>query len=84
MKLHPDGTLEGTAEEIMKYQQLKVMVVKPIGVGGIQQAPAIGNPLIPWTTTGVDAGKYPGDGTIYTTNVPSKAQLASQSTNEMI
>lgn len=30
MKLHPDGTVEGTPEEIMKYQLLKPIGVKPL------------------------------------------------------
>ncbi|OKP81630.1 hypothetical protein A3842_11160 [Paenibacillus sp. P3E] len=41
MKLHVDGTVEGTPEEIMKYQQLKPMGVKPLGASGIQQTPYI-------------------------------------------
>jgi hypothetical protein len=77
MKLHPDGTLEGTPEEIMKYQLLKPMTVKPLG-----PATSISSPL-----SGIAQGisqsaealkrldeRYPGAASgPYTTSVPSQA-----------
>ena len=62
MKLHPDGTVEGTPEEIMKYQQLKPVGVKPIGA-----ATSIGSPLSGAVT-------YPGDGQTYISTKPSQAR----------
>lgn len=53
MKLHQDGTIEGTPEEIMKYQMLK-----PIGVKPLDATTSIRSPLSGTVT-------YPGDGPKY-------------------
>ncbi|KWX79928.1 hypothetical protein [Paenibacillus jilunlii] len=61
MKLHTDGTVEGTPEEIMKYQQLKPIGVKPLG-----PATSIGKPV-------GDSMRYLADGTTYVSGQQSQA-----------
>lgn len=61
MKIHKDGTLEGTPEELAAYAKLQAL--QPFkGVEPIM--PLTGQPYRPpntiISTTGVDAGKYPG------------------------
>lgn len=62
MKIHKDGTLEGTPEELAIYARLQ-SDQQPFKFVG-PTAPRTGEPyIIPSTTistTGVDAGKYPG------------------------
>ncbi|WP_342477791.1 hypothetical protein NYE24_00600 [Paenibacillus sp. FSL H7-0350] len=61
MKIHKDGTLEGTPEELAAYAKLQSLqpfkVIEPI-------TPLTGQPYRPpdtiISTTGIDAGKYPG------------------------
>ncbi|MEK3718853.1 hypothetical protein [Paenibacillus sp. FSL R7-0333] len=61
MKIYKDGTLEGTPEELAAYAKLQTLqpfkVIEPI-------TPLTGQPYrSPETiisTTGIDAGKYPG------------------------
>ncbi|WP_339314623.1 hypothetical protein [Paenibacillus sp. FSL M7-0896] len=42
MKLHRDGTIEGTPEEIMKYQQLKPLQLKPLDATTSVRSPLSG------------------------------------------
>lgn len=54
MKLHPDGTIEGTPAEIAEYGKLKSVQQHPLKfVDPVmpKTVPTQGNPLIPWTTT---------------------------------
>lgn len=62
MKIHKDGTQEGTPEELAAYAKLQAeqqpfkVVVTPIQKTG--QPYTIPSTTI--STTGIDAGKYPG------------------------
>lgn len=50
MKLHKDGTLEGTPQELYLYSKLTEVKKEPYKV------------VPPLTTTGVDQGTYPNGG----------------------
>lgn len=62
MKIHKDGTLEGKPDELAEYLKLQAgqQLLKFIG----PLIPRTGDPyILPNTvisTTGIDAGKYPG------------------------
>lgn len=62
VKLHPDGTIEGTPEEIMKYQLLKPRGVKPLDAATNIKSPLSG------------AVTYPGDAQTYISTQPSQAR----------
>ncbi|MMZ62740.1 hypothetical protein D1872_249590 [compost metagenome] len=48
MKLHPDGTIEGSPQEILEYKRLQIPTV-PKRAEGIQ-SPLMPNPLHPTVT----------------------------------
>ncbi|MGW8439961.1 hypothetical protein ACWGXJ_02995 [Paenibacillus sp. S33] len=62
MKLHPDGTVEGSPQEILEYKRLQMPTV-PKRAEGIQ-SPLMPNPLHPAitcdsTTSGIYVSKQP-------------------------
>lgn len=53
MKIHKDGTIEGTPEEIAEYTKLTAVQQHPFKVIDPlipKTAPTQGNPLMPWKT----------------------------------
>lgn len=56
MKIHANGTIEGSPAELAEYAKLTAVQQHPFKVI---------DPILP-KTTGTDAGKYPGKGTVYT------------------
>ncbi|MNJ50086.1 hypothetical protein D3C77_453480 [compost metagenome] len=72
MKLHKDGTVEGTPQEIAEYNKLQekkepFKVIKPTGLNANEHKTVI--------TSGRVDGRYPGEGTIYVGTTPSAAKF---------
>lgn len=79
MILHPDGRIEGTPEEVAEYMKRKDPMFGKMHVP-LERTQA----QTSWekAITRVDA-RYPGSGTVYTSNTPSQASYETDSAKKV-